>query len=89
MTDKQAVDTTTQGWDLLMSQARIIAMLPLEDWINAMNRADSLGIMIDPTLWIKGHKKMDKIREVIEAALPLKRCVLKLQKELAGADELS
>ena len=44
-----------------------------------MERADALGPMIDPTLWIKAHGGLDSQRKTIEAAAAFKRA---LQKQL-------
>lgn len=86
MTEQEEKDAIVKrmqlGWDLLFNQTRVIAMLPLEDWLERMSRADTLGPILDPTLWMKAHEKMDKIRTIIEAALVLKKAVLKLQSEV-------
>lgn len=80
--EKDILETMKLGWDLMCNQARIIAMLPLEDWLAAMNKADTIGSILDPTLWMKAHEKMDKIKSIVEAALVLKQAVMKLQPEL-------
>lgn len=88
MIDEQAVSETQQGWDLLISQARIIAMLPLEDWLTAFERAETLAPILDPTLYrdyiYDKEKKGEAIKEIIRAALPLKTAILKLQERYRG-----
>ncbi len=79
MNDDEAVDATRAGWDLLAMYARNIAILPLEDWLQAMDRAETVAPMIDPTLYIRAHRSMAEVRKMIEAAMPLKRFVLKMQ----------
>ena len=57
----------------ILAIRRIIKDLPLTEFITAIDRADTLGPIIDPTLWIKGNEQMKEIRE-------LATCLLLLQK---------
>lgn len=47
--------------------AMIVAGLPLDDYIAAANYADSVGPVLDPTLWRRGHEKLADIRRMAEA----------------------
>lgn len=85
MTDTEAVDTTREGWTLLANYARIIAMLPLETWLEAINRAEAVGPIVDPTLWIKANGNMADVKRLIQAAMPLKRFVMSVQPKPGGA----
>ena len=49
----------------------IIKDLPLTEFITAIDRADTLGPIIDPTLWIKGNNQMSKIRKLASCLLQL------------------
>jgi len=80
--EKAALQALESGWDLLCNQARIIAMLPLEEWLEGINSAETIGPIMDPTLFIQASRKMTLIKGIIEAALVLKRAVIKLQPEL-------
>jgi hypothetical protein len=75
------VDTMKEGFGELLTWARIIAMLPLEEWLNLLNRAESIGPIVDPTLF-REYIYSDKpkiLKSIIEAAIPLKRAVLAAQ----------
>ena len=91
MKDQEAVQSTIEGYEFLCSQARMIAMLPLEDWLTAINRAEAIGPMLDPTLYreYRDSFKGAIIKELIEAAIVLKAAVLRAQarrKEVEAQD---
>jgi hypothetical protein len=70
-----------EGFELLCSQARLIAMFPLEEWRDALTRAETIGAVIDPTLYREylASKKPEVLKSIIEAALVLKRAVIAAQ----------
>ncbi len=82
--NEDAIQSMHDGWDLLIGQANIIAMLPLEDWLAAFERAETLGPILDPTLYRQyiydPEKKGEVIKDIINAALPLKHAILKARK---------
>lgn len=82
--DQQAISALQDGWDLLMNNARIIAMLPLEDWILQFAKADAIAPIVDPTLYREYiySGKGEIIKSIIEAAIPLKAAVLKAQPKI-------
>lgn len=47
--------------------ARLVKDLPLGEFIGAIDTADSIGPVVDPTLWMRGHEKMDMIRKAAVA----------------------
>lgn len=63
--------------ELLLAQARLIAALDLEELLNAIDRAEAVGPVLNPTLYKQGAEKMQAIRRVAEAALKIKNEVLK------------
>lgn len=73
-------------------QACLIAgqLLTLHDLpriLAEMDRADSLGPILDPTLWSRKHKAMAEDRKVVAAALPLRKLVLALFELKLGEGE--
>jgi len=75
------LETLTAGFELLSTWSRNIAMLPLEDWDRALERAETVGPILDPTLF-REYLYSDKakiLRRLIAAAIPLKRVVLDAQ----------
>ena len=89
MNNEATVSALHDGWDLLINQAKIIALLPLEDWLKAFERAESIAPIVDPTLYrnyiYDKEKRGESIQALIRAAIPLKQEILKLQKQFGGA----
>lgn len=55
----------------ILTAMRILAPHDLNDILNAIVRAETIGPMIDPTLWINKSQAMSEDKEVIKSALPL------------------
>jgi hypothetical protein len=79
MKDKAVEKITIQGFELLCAHSKMLAILPLEDWLKALNQAEIIAPVVDPTLYLKYRNslKAELIKELLEAAIPLKRVVEK------------
>lgn len=84
MSDQEAVATLTMGFDLLFNQARVISMLPLEEWLEAFERADAIAPILDPTLYRENlaSGKSEALKKLIRAALELKRTVEEIKADV-------
>ena len=51
--------------------AKMLVVYDIPKLIEAIDRADAVGPILDPTLWREKHRAMDEDRQIIEAALPL------------------
>ena len=83
MSDQDIVNDQIAGFELLMSTAKVVAMLPLEEWLRGLNRAESIAPIIDPTL-AKEYFASDKpavLKDIIEKAIPLKHAVIRWTQE--------
>jgi hypothetical protein len=60
----------------LAALGSIVKDMPLGDFIQAIDQADTFGPVLDPTLWRKSHRNMNRWRNLAEALLPFKRAVL-------------
>lgn len=87
MTDAEAVEATKQGWSLLAEWSSMVSMLPLEDWLCAIDRAETIGPIAHADLWRYSHASLADVKELIEAAMPLKQKVLKMQRRLRESGE--
>lgn len=78
------------GFEMLLGWSRLIAILPLEEWREALDRAESIAPFTDPTLMQKyiGSDKPKILKSIIDAAIPLKRAVLAAQPAVAKEMEL-
>lgn len=65
-------------------------ILPLGPFINSANRAETLGPVLDPTLYKEGGQKLAKIKRLAEILLDAKTKILEvhseIRKELETAD---
>ena len=64
-------------------------LLPLAEWLRAINRAETVGPILDPTLYREylNSPKSVAIKELIEAAIPLKAVVDKWRGKIAADEE--
>lgn len=56
--------------------------------LDAMNRADTIGPVLDPTLWINAHTALDVQREIVEAYRTFQRRIDEITKEHGLEQEL-
>jgi hypothetical protein len=64
--------------ELILQYAKVIRVMPLEQFIDAINLADTAGVILDPTAWMKGEKAMHQIKHLAEALLGVKRIANKI-----------
>lgn len=85
MSDEEAKQTMKEGFEILCLWSRNIAMLPLEDWREALRKAESVAVIVDPTL-MRDYIQSDKpviLKEVLDAAIKLKAVVVKHQATIS------
>lgn len=84
MDNAEASQVTAQGFEILCLWSRNIAMLPLEDWLTTLNRAESIGPIIDPTAYLeyRDDPRSEVFKELLEKAVALKAVVMKAQTTL-------
>jgi len=63
--------------------AGILSEHDIPSLLAAIDSAESLGPLLDPTLWREKHQAMQEDREVLRAALPLWELAKKLEAEHA------
>ncbi|MEX2599303.1 MAG: hypothetical protein WD533_06570 [Dehalococcoidia bacterium] len=60
---------------LVWMAAQAVEDLPLTAMLESMERADRVGPILDPSLWIRNHGVMDEDRRIVEAALGMQECI--------------
>lgn len=65
---------------ILIGQARVISMLPLDEILNAHSRMESFASILDPTLYRNKSQAASEDRELIHAAMPLWRYAKKMME---------
>jgi hypothetical protein len=73
MSDAAKVLEYQQAVRTAVFAARMLQPHDLAGLIQAIDRADALGPLLDPTAWRERHQAMLEDREILEAALPLWR----------------
>lgn len=63
--------------------ARMLAQHPIDKLLEAIERADSIGPILDPSLWMKKRDAMNDDREVLRAA----RKLAEIGRHLAEQEE--
>ncbi len=85
MNDQEAIRTLIDGFDILCNQAKIITMFPIEEWLETLEKGETIAPYIDPTLYRQYiySRKPELLKKVLKAALELKRTMLEMQPEVA------
>lgn len=65
--------------------ANIAAGLDLKYFLQRIETAEAIGPTLNPTLWMQGHKGMEKVKRLAKALVPLCDEVRK-QREEADAE---
>jgi len=63
LTKEQYADTQAK----LVMIRKLAEHLPLGEFLRAIDRADTIGPILDSRLWIQGHREMEKIRDLAKA----------------------
>ena len=64
---------------LLLNLARLVKDLKLSEMLYAIDRADTLGPILDPSLWMRSNKSRIAWRNLIEAALMFQTTVERIE----------
>ncbi len=65
------VEAYRQAVMMAIAAARVLATYDLPELLRAIGHADSIGPLLNPTLWIEKNKAMAENAELLRAALPL------------------
>jgi len=65
------------NFELIVTQAGLLSLLPLQQMLDTVNLADSFGGMLDPTAYRAGMKNLPPQRDVLEAAIKFVNTVKK------------
>lgn len=57
----------------LLMLGHLVKDLDLAEYIQAINRSDSVGPILDPTLWRKGHHKTELLKKMAEGLLQFQK----------------
>ncbi len=66
--------------------AGAVMVLDVESYIERCERADALGPILDPTLYIKGNERLSALKELAEGALKFKQAALRFRNTMTRLD---
>lgn len=79
MMDEENFEMVTQQ---LLMMANLVKDLKLAEYIEAINKSDAVGPILDPTLWRKGHQKTTILRKMAEGLVKFQRSIPTLEEAL-------
>ena len=84
MSEKEAVETLSEGFNYVCNLSRMIAMMPIEDWLEKLEFGEVGASILDPTLFKQylHSKKPEILKKILRAALELKRTIQEVQGDV-------
>lgn len=67
----------------LLWLAGLVSTLDLVGFLRCIGSAESVGPILDPTLYVRGSTKLDAIKRIATAARELQRVVAEAKEDLA------
>lgn len=64
--------------------ATVIKDMPLKEFLFAIDRADTLGPIVDPTLYKHGMRALDHVHDLADAARTFQVAVRRLESEVVS-----
>ena len=77
-------------WSVVMSQGAMLAMLPIQESLDALNRADTVAWILDPTLYREYlySGKGELIKDVLQGALQFVAAIKRAQAKVEANPRL-
>ena len=63
--------------------AAMLIEVDVEGLLDRASRADAIAPLLDPTLWMKGHERLDAIKELALGAMAFKQAACKFRNTMA------
>lgn len=83
MTDEPITwDSCRMATDFIAGQAKMLGLLDLDKTISFLERADSVGALLDPTGWIRHHKDNNRALRMVKAAKSFVDAIHKIAQEI-------
>lgn len=74
-------ETYTLGVRQILLIAGLLKDVPTDELLNAMSRADTLGPILNPTLWMAASPNMRLLERIVQAAHDFRVVILRIQRE--------
>jgi len=70
----------------MFTVAGIVADWKIVQMLEAINTADSVGPLVDPSLWMRGHEHMDRVKQLVIAFKEVQSVAVKMREEIANVE---
>ena len=80
MTDEEYAQTQQQ----LILLAQFAKDLNLSGFLQRISQAESIAPIMDPTLWIRGHRQLEQIKRLAQALRPFQQEIQRQINEVAS-----
>jgi hypothetical protein len=62
---------------------QLLMNIDVEGFIERAERADAIAPVIDPTLWMRGHERLDALKDLAHGAMKFKMAAAAFQNTMA------
>ena len=69
--------------------ATVVKDMPLKEFLNAISMADSLGPVLDPSLWKAGRANMNEVETLAQAAFKFQGAIRQMAKAAVSAEAVA
>ena len=80
MTDEEYAQTQEQ----LILLAQFAKDLNLSGFLQRISQAESIAPIMDPTLWIRGHRQLEQVKRLAQALRPFQQEIQRQIDEVAS-----
>ena len=80
MTDEEYAQTQEQ----LILLAQFAKDLNLSGFLQRISQAESIAPIMDPTLWIRGHRQLEQVKRLAQALRPFQQEIQRQINEVAS-----
>ncbi len=80
MTDEEYAQTQEQ----LILLAQFAKDLNLSGFLQRISQAESVAPIMDPTLWIRGHRQLEQVKRLAQALRPFQQEIQRQIDEVAS-----
>lgn len=89
--DQEAIERLTDQWEMVMQWGAMLALCPIEEWLNDLNHTHTIAPILDPTAYREYiySGKGEIISSVLEGALVFKKAIIKAQQDVLSNPRLA
>ena len=82
MTDAEYIETRQQ----LLLLANVVSQMDLNGLLECISHTQTVGPILDPTLFIRGSKKLSAVKRIAQGAQQFQKAIAEAKEELADEE---